>query len=82
MNAATEQRVGGLWHSHAVATDQPRDWRGVLTLDGTRQERPSYYLNKQDDPYGCGEPRPLVSGRVNGCTRTLAPQVALRNRMW
>jgi hypothetical protein len=71
VNAATKQ----------PATDQLGDWRGVLTLDGTEQEGLRYYLVKQADPYGRGDPRPAVSGQVNGCTQTLAPQVALRNRM-
>jgi hypothetical protein len=80
VNAATKQPVGDHWHSHL--TDQLNDWRGTLTLDRTEHETPRYYLIKQANPYGRGDPRPAVSGGVNGCTQTLATQVALRNRMW
>ena len=80
MNTATKQPVGDHWHSHP--TDQLGDRRGTLTLDRTELERPRYNLIKQADPYDRGDPRPAVSGRVNGCTETLATQVALRNRMW
>jgi hypothetical protein len=81
--AVTKQLVGDLRRSHAGATNQLRDWRGVLALDRTEQEEgPHYYLIRQVDPYDPGGPRPAVCGQVNGRTRTLTTQVALGDRMW
>jgi prepilin-type N-terminal cleavage/methylation domain-containing protein len=83
VNAATRQLVGDLRHSHASATNQLRDWRGVLALDRMEQEEVSrYYLIRPADPNGLWSPRPSVSEQVNGPTQTLATQVALRNGMW